>query len=55
MDAASLAGISALITAAAAGVALIIKAVTTSRCSTIQTPCCSCTRQVPDVVEPGDT
>ena len=46
---------SALVTAIGASLALVIKAVTTSRCSTIQTPCCSCTRNVPDVTEPVDT
>ena len=44
-----LASLSAVITAAGASLALVIKAITTSRCSTIDTPCCSCTRQVPDV------
>jgi hypothetical protein len=49
IDAAVAAGISGLITSAAAGIALIVKAITTSRCSQIATPCCTCTRAVDDV------
>jgi hypothetical protein len=46
-------GISALVTAIGTSLALVIKAITTSRCSEISTLCCSCTRQVP-VVERGE-
>jgi hypothetical protein len=46
-------GLSALVTAVGASLALVIKAVTTSRCSQIKTPCFVCIREVPDV-EPAD-
>jgi len=44
-------GLASLVTSIGASLALIIKAVTTSRCSEIRTPCCSCVRVVADVVE----
>jgi hypothetical protein len=53
IEAAAATGLSALVTSIAAGIALIVKAVTTSRCSEISTPCCSCTRVVDDV-EPAE-
>ena len=51
LEAAAAAGIAGLITSAAAGIALIVKAVSTSMCTTIRTPCCSCSREMPDVVQ----
>ena len=43
------AGLSALVTAIGASLALVIKAVTTSRCVRINMPCCECTRDVSNV------
>jgi hypothetical protein len=55
VDAAAAAGLATILTSLGACIALVIKSITTSRCSEIRLPCgCSCVREVPAVVEPGD-
>ena len=48
-----LVGLSALVTSIGAALALIIKAITTSRCVKVHMPCCECVRDMSEV-EHGD-